>query len=137
MVESHDQPAECGESLAWRLDWNLLRSFLVIVEERSFTTAAQRLNLKQPTVSNALRRLEETLGRRLINRGPREFEITPHGEALFRQAFDNPEITQDNVTAAIAEFVNSIGSLNSRFDTSVSGGDAVFKLVVSQHHEFI
>ncbi|MCB9954943.1 MAG: LysR family transcriptional regulator [Parvularculaceae bacterium] len=86
MVESHDQPAECGESLAWRLDWNLLRSFLVIVEERSFTTAAQRLNLKQPTVSNALRRLEETLGRRLINRGPREFEITPHGEALFRQA---------------------------------------------------
>lgn len=74
------------QSLAWRLDWNLLRSFLVIVEEKSFTAAAQRLDLKQPTVSNALRRLEETLGRRLINRGPREFEVTPHGEALFRQA---------------------------------------------------
>ncbi|MEZ4964719.1 MAG: cytochrome c peroxidase [Saprospiraceae bacterium] len=43
----------------------------------------------------------------------------PYYEPLFRQAFDNPEITQDNVTAAIAEFVNSIGSLNSRFDIAL------------------
>ncbi|MEZ5929259.1 MAG: LysR family transcriptional regulator [Parvularculaceae bacterium] len=73
MVRSHDQPAECGESLAWRLDWrtNLLRSFLVIVEEELHHRRAAALDLKQPTVSNALRRLEETLGRRLINRGPR------------------------------------------------------------------
>lgn len=74
--------------LAWRLDWNLVRTFLVIVQEGSITGAATRLDLKQPTVSNALRRLEETLGHRLIDRGPRTFETTPHGQALYAQALD-------------------------------------------------
>ncbi|WP_202385937.1 LysR family transcriptional regulator [Alteraurantiacibacter aestuarii] len=74
--------------LAWRLDWNLVRTFLVIVQEGSITGAAQRLDLKQPTVSNALRRLEDTLGHRLIDRGPRKFAPTTHGEALFAQALD-------------------------------------------------
>lgn len=73
------------EDLAWRLDWNLLRSFMVIMDVGSITEAARRLDLKQPTVSNALRRLEETLGRRLIERGPRSFEPTPHGHALYEQ----------------------------------------------------
>lgn len=71
--------------LAWRLDWNLLRSFMVIMDVGSITEAARRLDLKQPTVSNALRRLEETLGRRLIDRGPRSFEPTAHGRALYEQ----------------------------------------------------
>jgi DNA-binding transcriptional LysR family regulator len=71
--------------LAWRLDWNLLRSFMVIMDVGSITEAARRHDLKQPTVSNALRRLEETLGRRLIDRGPRSFEPTPHGRALYEQ----------------------------------------------------
>lgn len=73
------------EDLAWRLDWNLLRSFMVIMDVGSITEAARRLDLKQPTVSNALRRLEETLGRRLIDRGPRSFEPTAHGQALYEQ----------------------------------------------------
>ena len=41
----------------WEIDWNLLRTFTVIVEERSLTAAGNRLLLKQPTISNALRRL--------------------------------------------------------------------------------
>lgn len=87
MIASNDRAAASAvDGLAGRLDWNLLRSFLVIVEERSFTAAAEKLGLKQPTVSNALRRLEETLGLRLINRGPREFKLTPQGEALYQQA---------------------------------------------------
>ncbi len=73
------------KDLAWRLDWNLLRSFMVIMDVGSITEAARRLDLKQPTVSNALRRLEETLGRRLIDRGPRSFEPTSHGRALYEQ----------------------------------------------------
>lgn len=74
--------------LAWRLDWNLVRTFVVIVQEGSITGAATRLDFKQPTVSNALRRLEETLGHRLIDRGPRRFEPTEHGRALYAQALD-------------------------------------------------
>ncbi len=83
--DSDSEPPHGDDGLAWRLDWNLLRSFMVIMNVGSITEAARRLNLKQPTVSNALRRLEETLGRRLIERGPRSFEPTAHGRALFEQ----------------------------------------------------
>lgn len=69
-------------------DWNLLHTFVVIVEERSITRAAERLLLRQPTVSNALKRLEEQLGRQLIRRGHGVFEITPHGERLYRECQD-------------------------------------------------
>ncbi|WP_163360877.1 LysR family transcriptional regulator, partial [Escherichia coli] len=44
------------------LDWNLLRTFLIIAEERSITRAAERLLLQQPSVSTALKRLEDTCG---------------------------------------------------------------------------
>lgn len=66
-------------------DWNLLHTFLVIVQEGSITRAADRLLLRQPTVSNALKRLEDQLGRRLIDRGPGRFEPTEHGAALYRE----------------------------------------------------
>jgi DNA-binding transcriptional LysR family regulator len=55
------------------------------VQEKSLTGAAARLHLKQPSVSNALKRLEQTLGVRLIDRGPRTFRLTPRGRALYRE----------------------------------------------------
>lgn len=77
-----------SEQVAWDLDWNLLRTFMVIVQEGSITAAAQKLSLKQPTVSNALRRLEQCLGRKLVERGPRVFEVTLQGQALYRESLD-------------------------------------------------
>jgi DNA-binding transcriptional LysR family regulator len=74
------------EQLAWNLDWNLLRTFMVIVQEQGITAAARRLGLKQPTVSNALKRLEACLGFELIERGPRCFEVTSQGQALYRES---------------------------------------------------
>lgn len=73
------------DQLAWDLDWNLLRTFMVIAQFKSITQAAHYLNLKQPTVSNALRRLETQLGFQLAERGPRNFTVTDHGEALYQQ----------------------------------------------------
>ncbi|BAU72807.1 LysR family transcriptional regulator [Metapseudomonas furukawaii] len=69
-----------------RLDWNLLRTFLVIGQERSISRAAARLHLTQPAISQALKRLEEQLGTPLIaRRGPR-FDITEAGEEALRIA---------------------------------------------------
>ena len=63
-----------------RLDWNLLRTFLVIMQERSVSRAAARLHVTQPAISQALKRLEETLGRSLIRRRGPHFEPTHAGE---------------------------------------------------------
>ncbi|OZI45832.1 hypothetical protein CAL25_21670 [Bordetella genomosp. 5] len=67
------------------LDWNLLRTFFVIVEARSLTQAAHELGIRQPSVTQALKRLEESLGCTLIVRGSRRFELTRHGEILYRE----------------------------------------------------
>jgi len=76
------------EKLARQLDWNLLRTFIVLAEAGSVTAAADRLMLKQPTVSSALKRLEERLGRRLIDRSPGHFRLTESGQLLYREAID-------------------------------------------------
>lgn len=70
---------------AGQLNWNLLRTFLIIVEERSITRAADRLSLRQPSVSAALRRLEETLSCQLIERDSRRFTLTEQGKVLYQE----------------------------------------------------
>ncbi len=76
------------QRLPWELDWNLLRTFLAIVEEGGITAAGNRLRLKQPTVSNALRRLEERLQKRLVDRAPGRFAVTPAGRLLYQEAVE-------------------------------------------------
>lgn len=76
------------ERLVWELDWNLLRTFVVIAEVKSITRAAERLNLKQPSVSNALRRLEDRVGRRLVERDATRFELTEVGQLLYEQGVE-------------------------------------------------
>lgn len=70
------------------LNWNLLHTFLVIVEERSITRAADRLLVRQPSVSAALQRLEETLGGQLVQRDSRRFVLTKRGELLYKECVD-------------------------------------------------
>lgn len=67
------------------LNWNLLRTFFVIAEERSITGAAVRLGLSQPSVSNALQKLETQLECQLVFRDSRSFELTLRGEKVFQE----------------------------------------------------
>ncbi|WP_035367042.1 LysR family transcriptional regulator [Pseudodonghicola xiamenensis] len=69
----------------WNLDWNLLRTFMVVVEQRGISRAADFLGLKQPTISSALKRLEETTGHQLIIRKPNEFKVTRAGQRLYTE----------------------------------------------------
>lgn len=69
-----------------RFDWNLLRTFLVIVQERGISAAAAKLHLTQSAVSQALKRLEDQLERRLIERHNSAFSITAAGEEVRRAA---------------------------------------------------
>lgn len=69
----------------WEIDWNLLRTFMVIVQEHGLTAAGEKLSLKQPTVSNALKRLETHMGCRLVERNASHFAVTPAGQRLFSE----------------------------------------------------
>src|SRR5450755_4508865 len=59
-----------------------LRTFLVVTQTRSFTQAAARLGVRQPTVSNQIRKLEEATGRPLVLRDTHSVALTPDGEAM-------------------------------------------------------
>jgi DNA-binding transcriptional LysR family regulator len=65
------------------LDLNLLRVFDEVMAERSLTKAARNLALTQPAVSNAMRRLRETLGDDLVRRSGQGMEPTPRANALW------------------------------------------------------
>lgn len=67
------------------LNWNLLRLFCAIAEEESLTRAAKRLNMSQPSVSQALQRLEDQLGCQLVFRASRHFALTARGERIYQE----------------------------------------------------
>ncbi|MEO8242537.1 MAG: LysR family transcriptional regulator [bacterium] len=76
------------DRFASNLDWNLLRTFVVIVEEGSISRAANRLLRGQPAVSLALGRLEAALECRLLERGHGSFGLTAEGRKLYRECID-------------------------------------------------
>lgn len=71
-----------------RLDWNLLRTYLVIAQESSISRAAARLHVTQSAVSQALKRLEQQLQCTLIVRQGSRFELTETGDEILRIASD-------------------------------------------------
>ena len=78
------------------LDLNLLRVFDEVMQERSLTKAAHNLSLTQPAVSNALRRLRDTLGDELLVRSGQGLQATPLALKLWptvRDALQNLQHT--------------------------------------------
>src|ERR1700760_3628373 len=68
------------------LDPILLQTFLAIAQTRSFTRAAERLGLRQSTVSQHIRKLEDEAGRRLFVRDTHSVTTTADGEAMIEFA---------------------------------------------------
>jgi DNA-binding transcriptional LysR family regulator len=64
------------------LDPVWLKTFLVVAETRSFTRAAQRLGLRQSTVSQHVRKLEQASTQQLFVRDTHSVELTSDGEAM-------------------------------------------------------
>ncbi|MEZ5797360.1 MAG: LysR family transcriptional regulator [Paracoccaceae bacterium] len=100
------------ERLARDLDWNLLRVFLALAEAGSVTAAAERLSLKQPSVSAALKRLEARVGTRLIDRARGRFSLTAAGERMLVEA--------EEVRAAILRLADRMGEVEGQVTGTVA-----------------
>lgn len=69
-----------------QLDLTLLHTFKTIVECKSISLASQRLHKTQAAISIQLKKLEETVGERLIERAHFTTEMTDNGELLYHYA---------------------------------------------------
>jgi DNA-binding transcriptional LysR family regulator len=65
------------------MDLRLLEIFCLVCEEKSFSRAAERLRLSQPTVSSHVKRLERQVGATLLDRMAREVVPTRVGALLY------------------------------------------------------
>lgn len=68
------------------MDFKQLKSFAAVVEYKSFSKAAEKLNSAQPTISTHIRQLEEELNTQLILRTTKTIEITPQGWDAYKYA---------------------------------------------------
>lgn len=63
-----------------------LRYFVAVVEEQSFTKAADKLHIAQPPLSRQIQNLEEELGLQLLERGSRPVKTTVEGLFFYQYA---------------------------------------------------
>lgn len=68
------------------LDIRLMRYFVTVAHTRHFTRAAEQLYISQPALSQAIAKLEKSLGVQLLTRDNRGVELTPVGVQLLRKA---------------------------------------------------
>lgn len=76
MNKSDDRPA------LTRLELSELETFLWVVQEESFSDAARKLHLSQPAVTNRIKRLEDKLNVKLLQRTTRQVSPTTDGAKL-------------------------------------------------------
>lgn len=98
------------------------RQFVAVAEELSFRRAAARLNMAQPPLTAAIRKIEEELGVVLIERGRRVEGLTPAGRAFLEEA--RRAVAQAERATLVARRAGDglAGSLRVSFVASAANG---------------
>lgn len=109
-----------------------LKYFLTIAEEGQITSAARRLRMAQPPLSQQLKQLEEELGVQLVKRGPRNIQLTDAGVILRNRALQILELA-DTATREIGDYVKGMtGTLS--IGTVSSSGSALLQDSLRRFH---
>lgn len=81
------------------MDFKQLESFVAVVDEGSFSNAADRLQLSQSMVTIHVRNLEAELGTRLLNRTTRSMELSGDGRTFYYYAKQMLKLNRDSMFA--------------------------------------
>lgn len=79
------------------MEMHQIRYFLALCEERNFTRTAKRCGVSQPSLTNAIKRLEQSLGGPLFHRDRRNIELTALGRVV------KPYLERINQSAYVAK----------------------------------
>lgn len=107
------------------MDIRVLRYFLAVAREQSFSQAAERLYLSQPTLSRQLKELEDELGKQLFIRGNKGVTLTEEGMMLRKRAEEIIELV-DKTEEEVRQSSEHIGG-----KVYIGAGETyAFKLIV-------
>lgn len=90
------------------MDLKQLNYFVTIVDYKSFSKAAQILHISQPSLSNAVKSLENELGFQILDRNTRNIELTEAGTILYKKA--SSLLLEMDIVKKEMEDVKNIGS---------------------------
>ncbi len=90
------------------LEIDVLRTFVTVADTGGFTSAARRLNRTQSAISMRMRRLEEILGRKVLNRNGSGVKLTLDGETLLRHARRMLELNEEAVSELIRPEIEGV-----------------------------
>ncbi|MGH8493194.1 MAG: LysR substrate-binding domain-containing protein [Moraxellaceae bacterium] len=97
-----------------------LRYLIALARERHFGRAAEACHVSQPTLSIAVKKVEDELGLALFERHRHEVMVTPGGEAIIRQAYrvlEEMEVLNGEARAARNQFADPL-KLGAIFTTA-------------------
>ncbi|QDX94045.1 LysR family transcriptional regulator [Brevibacillus laterosporus] len=103
------------------MDIKQLHYFVTISNQLSYSKAAQKLHISQPSLSNAIKNLEQEVGSPLLDRNTRKMELTDAGKILYKKSI--LLLSQMNMLKKEMEEVKLTGS-----------GDLIIGIIESVKH---
>ncbi|HEY5223043.1 MAG TPA: LysR family transcriptional regulator [Microbacteriaceae bacterium] len=108
------------------VDFNLLLPLRALLEERSVSRAAERMQMSQPALSAALSRLRRHFGDELLERRGNSYELTPLAAQLLERSY-SATLSMERVFSAQSEFdpttsTREFSIFSSDYGMAVLGG---------------
>ncbi|RQW62677.1 LysR family transcriptional regulator [Vibrio viridaestus] len=88
-----------------------LATFILIVQEGSFTAAAKKLDITPSALSKLITRLEKSLGVKLFERTTRSLVITQAGQRVYEQSVIMVNAAQQAIEMSTADHLEPVGSI--------------------------
>ena len=102
------------------MEFKQLESFVALVQSRSFTKAAERLYISQPTISTHIKQLENELGVQLLVRSTKDVLLSEEGKVFYPYALQLLE-TESRALKQLNKCENESGGMISMAVSSVPG----------------
>lgn len=111
------------------LDYEILRTFIIVAECKSFSKAATLLHKTSAAISYRIKQLEESVGVLLFKRSTRSIELTAAGEYLFSR-YQQLKLWLDNIPIELQKVQNGVEQqVNIVINNLLYDSSAVAKLL--------
>lgn len=117
------------------MDLKRLEYALEIHRQKSFTKAAEKLHIAQPSLSKQIAKLEQELGVRLFSRERGSIEPTADGHLLIKHA-ERILLMRDDLKREMLERRDGIGGVLKLGSTAITGGHVLPALLQRFHRHY-